>query len=93
NTDGNKASETASKSPFGNASTSTSEATKSAPQETTDTFEANKVEPKTTENPFDDVFDGSTPVGKDVSDPFSDDGDNPFDTSDTDVEDFLKDNK
>lgn len=92
-TDGNKVSESASNSPFGNSGTSTPEATKSAPQETTDPFEANKVETKTTENPFDDVFSGSTPVSNDVSDPFSTDGDNPFDTSDTDVEDFLNDNK
>lgn len=92
-TDGNKASESASNSPFGASGTSTLETAKSAPQETTDPFEANKVEPKTTENPFDDVFSDSTPVSKDVSDPFSTDGDNPFDTSDTDVEDFLKDNK
>lgn len=96
-TNDNKATETASKSPISNSGTSTSESAKSTPQGTVDPFKANKVEPKTKENPFDGVLSGSTPAGNDVSgpfkDPFSNDGDNPFDTSDTDVEDFLNDNK
>jgi len=92
-TDDSKATEAASNNPFSDSGTSTPEPAKSTSQGTTDPFEANKVEPKTTDNPFDDVFSGSTPVSNDVSDPFSDNGDNPFDTSDTDVEDFLKDNK
>lgn len=92
-TDDSKATEVASKNPLSDSGTSTPEAAKSTSQETADPFKANKVESKTTENPFDDVFSGNTPAGKDVSDPFSTDGDNPFDTSDTDVEDFLNDNK
>lgn len=92
-TNDNKATKVASKSPFSDSGTSTPEPDESTSQGTTDPFEANKVEPKATDNPFDNVFSGSTPAGEDVSDPFSDDGDKPFDTSDTDVEDFLNDNK
>ena len=81
--------------PFSQSGTSTSTAPSNSSEAPTDPFMDNKVEQGSTDDSFGDIFDGSTPVGKGVDDPFSgsEDGDDPFDTSDTDVQDFLDDNK
>lgn len=91
-----KAQNTPEPGPFSQSGASTPTTPSNPSEASEDPFASNEAEPKSTDSPFGDIFDGSTPVDKDVDNPFSsgDNGeDNPFDTSDTDVQDFLNDNK